>query len=72
MDISPDSWNTQDNSQTTLPSRRRNTKVWIFWSFLEGRTKCSWDSSHDTEMNYGAETEGKAIQKLPLLGIHPI
>jgi hypothetical protein len=25
-----------------------------------------------TETNYGAETEGKAIQRQPLLGIHPI
>ena len=26
----------------------------------------------DTETKYGAETEGKTIQRLPLLGIHPI
>ena len=26
----------------------------------------------DTEIKYGTETEGKAIQKLPHLGIHPI
>jgi hypothetical protein len=25
-----------------------------------------------TETKYGAETEGKAIQRLPHLGIHPI
>jgi hypothetical protein len=25
-----------------------------------------------TEMKYGAETEGKAIKRLPHLGIHPI
>jgi hypothetical protein len=27
------------NSQTTGSSRRRNIKVWIIWSFLEGGTK---------------------------------
>jgi hypothetical protein len=26
----------------------------------------------DTEMKCGAETEGKVIQRLPYLGIHPI
>ena len=26
----------------------------------------------DIETKYGAETEGKAIQRLPHLGIHPI
>jgi hypothetical protein len=26
----------------------------------------------NTETKYGAETEGKAIQELPHLGIHPI
>jgi hypothetical protein len=26
----------------------------------------------DTEIKYGAETEGKTIQRLPHLGIHPI
>ena len=31
------------NSQTTWSSRRRNTKVWVLQSFLEGRTKYSWE-----------------------------
>jgi hypothetical protein len=30
-------------SQTTISSRRRNSKVWILWSFSEGVRKYSWE-----------------------------
>ena len=31
------------NSPTTRSSRRRKTKVWVLWSFLERGTKYSWE-----------------------------
>ena len=67
--ISPEAQNTQDQftdhmklkkkedpSVDTLVLLRRGNKIPI------GR---------DTEMKCGAETEGKSIQRLPYLGIHP-
>jgi len=39
-------------------------------SFLEGRPKIFIGG--DMETKFGVETEGKAIQSLPHLGIHPI
>jgi len=39
-------------------------------SFLEGGTKIF--IGRDMETKFGAETEGKAIQRLPHLGIQPI
>ena len=47
----------EDQSVVTLVLLRRGIKI-----PMEG----------DTETMYGAETEGKAIQRLPHLGIHPI
>ena len=44
--------------------------LWILWCFLEGGIKIPMEG--DTDITCGAETEGKAIQKLPHLGIHPI
>jgi len=51
-------------------SRRRKTKMWMLQSFLEGENKVLMGGNTGT-VN-GAETEGKAIQRLPHLGIHPI
>jgi hypothetical protein len=72
VDISPEVWNTQntihrlrkkerrsqkeDHSEHTLVLLRRGEKIPI---------------GGNTETKYGAETEGKAIQRLPHL-IHPI
>jgi hypothetical protein len=39
--------------------------VWVLQSFLEGVTKYSWEQIWRQRWS---ETEGKAIQKLPLLG----
>jgi hypothetical protein len=44
--------------------------VWILQSFLEGGRKYPWEG--DKETKCGAETEGKVIQRLPHLWIHPI
>jgi len=45
------------------------TKVWMFQSFLEGGTKIL--TGRNMESKFGIETEGKAIQRLPHMGIHP-
>jgi hypothetical protein len=50
-------------------SRRRKTKVWILRSILEGGTKYQWE---EIQRQSRTETEGKAIQRLFHLGIHPI
>ena len=57
------------NSQTTWSSRRKNTTVWILQSFLEGESKYPWE---EIQTKFGAETEGKVIQWLSHLGIHPV
>jgi hypothetical protein len=44
--------------------------VWILQSFLDAGAKIPVGGY--TETKYGAETEGKAIQRLFHLGIHPI
>jgi hypothetical protein len=43
--------------------------VWIVQSFLEGE---KIPMGGDAETKCGTETEAKAIQRLPHLGIHPI
>jgi hypothetical protein len=48
----------------------KKTKVWVLQSFLERGTKYSQEGIIETKC--GAETEGKAIQRLLHLGIHPI
>jgi hypothetical protein len=61
MDISSEAQNIQDNnSQTTLCSRRRKTKVWIL-GHLRRRNKISFGGH--TETKCGAETEAKIIQR---------
>jgi hypothetical protein len=47
--------------------KKRKTKVWILWFFLEWGRKYPWK-----EIKCGAETEGKPIQRLSHLGVHPI
>jgi hypothetical protein len=47
----------EDHSMDVLFLPRKRNKI------------VTWPS---TETKYGAETEGKAIQRLPHLGIHPI
>jgi len=49
---------------------KKDDKVWMLQSFLEGETKIFVGG--DMETKFGAETEGMAIQSLPYLGIHPI
>ena len=44
----------------------RKIKEWMFQPFLEGKKKYS--PGEITETKCGAETEGKAIQRLPHLG----
>ena len=43
--------------------------MWILWYVLEGE---QIPMEGVTETKCGTETEGKAIQRLPHLGIHPI
>jgi hypothetical protein len=44
--------------------------VWILQSYFRKGNKIPMGG--DTETKYGAETEGKAIQKLLYLKIHPM
>jgi hypothetical protein len=44
--------------------------VWILSSFLEWGTKYPLEGV--TETKFGFEKERETIQRLPLLGIHPI
>jgi hypothetical protein len=70
MDISPEARNTQDIIHRPNEAQE------------EGRPKCGYfvtfkmgnkiPMGEDTETKCGAETEGKTIQRLPHLGIHPI
>ena len=68
MDISPEAQNTQD-----AICKLHETQE-------EGRPKCGYFDRRGnkipmegvTEANYGAETEGMTIQRLPHLEIHPI
>jgi hypothetical protein len=55
--------------QFTDHMKLKKNKVWILRSFLEGG---KIPMGGDTETECGAETEGKAIQRLPHLGILPI
>ena len=55
------------NFQNAWNSRRRKTKVWILWSFLDRE-----NMEGVTETKCEAETEGMTIQRLVYLGIHPI
>jgi hypothetical protein len=57
------------NSQTTLSSRRRKTKVWALQSCLEGE-----QNTHKQNMEKicGEETEWKGMERLSHLCIHPI
>jgi hypothetical protein len=50
--------------------KERKTKVWILHSFLEWGTKIPMEGVTETKLR--AETEGKTIQRLCHLGIHPI
>jgi len=43
--------------------------MWMLQSLLEGETKYSQEEIQEQS---GAGTEGKVIQRLPHLGIHPI
>jgi len=52
------------------PGSRLHKKEEAAQSFLEGETKIL--KRGDIETKCGAETEGKAIQRLPHLGIQPI
>jgi hypothetical protein len=45
---------------------KKKTKVWILRSFLGKQNPMGGDTE------CGAETEGKTIQRLPHLEIHPI
>jgi hypothetical protein len=64
VDISPKAWSTQDTIHRLHEAKE------------EGRPKCGWGSKTlkggNTKIKGGAETEGKAIQRLPHLGIHSI
>jgi hypothetical protein len=57
------------NSQTTWSSRRVKTKVWVL-PYLLDRGKILMGANMETKC--GAETEGKAIQRLSHLEIHPV
>ena len=46
----------------------KKTKLWVLRSFLERRTKYSWEQI----WRQSVKTERKAIERLPHLGIHPI
>jgi hypothetical protein len=45
--------------------KKKEDQVWMLQSFLE------WGKNTHGRKYGGAETEGKAIQRLPNLGIHP-
>jgi hypothetical protein len=64
LDISPEAQNIQNTIQR------------IYEAQEEGRLKCEFFGpilmGGVTETKYGAETGGKAIKRLPYLGIYPI
>ena len=55
------------DSQITGSSRKRKTKVWVLH-----RKRNKIFTGANTKTKCGAKTEGKAIQRLPHLVIHPI
>ena len=69
MDISPEAWNTQDiiHIQMKLKKKEQSMDTLVL---LRRGNKIS--TREDTETKFGAESEGKGIQRLPLLGIQPI
>jgi hypothetical protein len=70
VDISPEAQNSRDTIHRPHDAHEeRRPKCKCFGPSLR-RNKILM--GRETEMNYGIETEGKAIQRLPLLGIHPI
>jgi len=44
--------------------------MWMLQSFLEGKTKYSWEEIQKPRVEQGLKK--KAIQRLPILGIHPM
>jgi hypothetical protein len=60
--------NLRYNSQTTLKLKKKEDQS-VSASVLRRGNKIL--TGANTETKYGAETEGKAIKRLPHLGIHP-
>jgi len=50
--------------------KKKDDQVQMLQSFLEGRTKIF--TGENTETKFGADNEGKTIQRLPHLSIQPI
>ena len=70
MDISPNVRNTQDTIHRYLKLQKKEDQS-VDTSVLLRRGNEILTGGY-METKYGSETEGKAIQRLPYLGIHPI
>ena len=70
MDIRPEAQNTKIKFTDDWKLKKKEDQSVDTLVLLRMENKMSMGG--DTETKCGAETEGKAIQRLPHLGIHPI
>ena len=70
MDISPKTQNKQDTIHRLQEAQEEGRPKCECFGFSEKGNKILTGAIMETK--YGAETEGKAIQRLSYLGIHPI
>jgi hypothetical protein len=71
VDICPEVQNTQDTIHRPHEAQEEGRPKCVDTSVLL-RRRNKIPMGEVTETKWGAETEGKAIQRLPHLGIHPI
>jgi hypothetical protein len=70
VDIIPETWNTQDTITDQIKLKEKEDQSMDTSVLLRKENKIP--KGGDTETKCGAETEGRTIQRLSHLGIHPI
>jgi hypothetical protein len=70
VDINPESQNNQDTICKTHETQEEGRPKCGYFDLIRRGNKIPMEGV--TEANFGAETEGMTIQRLPHLGIHPI
>jgi hypothetical protein len=70
MNISPKAQNTQNTTHRPHEAQKEGWPKCGYFGLLRRGNKIIMGGN--TETKGGADTEGKAIQRLPHLGIHPI
>ena len=72
MDISLESWNTQDTIHISNDAQDFGTAKYGYDTLVHLKRGDKIPTESDTETSCGADPEGKMIQRLPYLGIFSI